>query len=94
MIALILLLPTVGAALGLRFKMLVLVPAMLLVGAVTVGFGIAIGQGAASILLMLFGDLALLQIGYFIGCVLRAYLTFKSQDYEATSRSSFRLLTD
>jgi hypothetical protein len=94
MIALMLLLPAVGAALGLRFRIFVLAPVMLLVGAVTVGFGIAIGQGSASILLLVFGDLALLQIGYFIGCVLHAYLTFKSQEYDATSRSSFRLLTD
>jgi hypothetical protein len=41
---------------------------------------------------LVFGDLALLQIGYFIGCVLHAYLTFKSQEHDATSRSSFRLL--
>jgi hypothetical protein len=94
MIALMLLLPAVGAALGLRFRIFVLAPVMLLVGVVTVGFGIAIGQGSASILLLVFGDLALLQIGYFTGCVLHAYLTFKSQEYDATSRSSFRLLTD
>jgi hypothetical protein len=43
---------------------------------------------------LVFGDLALLQIGYFIGCVLHTYLTFKSQEHDATSRSSFRLLTD
>ena len=94
MIALILLPPAVGAALGLRFKMFVLAPAMLLVSAVTVAFGIAIGQGVPFILLLVFGDLALLQIGYFIGCVLHAYLTFKSEEHEATSRSSFKLLTD
>jgi hypothetical protein len=93
MIALMLLLPAVGAALGLRFRIFVLAPVMLLVGVVTVGFGIAIAQGSASILLLVFGDLALLQIGYFIGCVLHAYLTFKSQEHDATSRSSFRLLT-
>ena len=94
MIALMLLLPAVGAALGLRFRIFVLAPVILLVGAVTVGFGIAIGQGSASILLLVFGDLALLQIGYFIGCVLHAYLTFKSQEHQPASRSSFRLLID
>ena len=41
MIALLLLIPAVGAVLGLRFKMFVLAPAMLLVSAATVAFGIA-----------------------------------------------------
>jgi hypothetical protein len=94
MIFLMLLLPAVGAALGLRFRIFVLAPAMLLVGAITVGFGIATGQGVASISLMVFGDLALLQVGYFIGRVLHAYLTFKSQEHDATSPSSFRFRTD
>jgi hypothetical protein len=95
MIVLMLLLPAVGAALGLRFRIFVLAPAMLLVGAITVGFGIAIGQGVASILLMVFGDLALLQVGYFIiGRVLHTYLTFKSQEHDATSPSCFRFRTD
>jgi hypothetical protein len=82
MIALLLLIPAVGAVLGLRFKMFVLAPAMLLVSAATVAFGIASSQGVPFILLMVFAGLALLQIGYFAGCVLHAYLTFKRQEHD------------
>ena len=80
MIALLLVIPAVGAVLGLRFKMFVLAPAMLLVSAATVAFGIASSQGVPFISLMVFAGLALLQIGYFAGCVLHEYLTFKPQE--------------
>jgi hypothetical protein len=82
MLALLLVIPAVGAVLGLRFKVVVLAQAMLLISAVTVAFGIASSQGVPFILLMVFADLALLQIGYFTGCVLHGYLTFKSQEHD------------
>jgi hypothetical protein len=82
MIALLLLILAVGAVLGLRFKMFVLAPAMLMISAVTVAFGIVNSQGVPFILLMVFTGLALLQIGYFTGCVLHGYLTFKSQEHD------------
>ena len=82
MLALLLGIPAVGAVLGLRFKAVVLAPAMLLISAVTVAFGIASSQGVPFILLMVFADLALLQIGYFTGSVLQGYLTFKSQEHD------------
>ena len=82
MLALLLVIPAVGAVLGLRFKMFVRAPAMLLVSAATVAFGIASSQGVPFILLMVFADLALLQIGYFTGCVLHGYLTFKVQKHD------------
>ena len=45
MLALLLVIPAMGAVLGLRFKVVVLAPAMLLISAVTVAFGIASSQG-------------------------------------------------
>jgi hypothetical protein len=54
MIALLLLILAVGAVLGLRFKMFVLAPAMLMISAVTVAFGIVNSQGVPFILLMVF----------------------------------------
>ena len=56
MLALLLVIPAVGAVLGLRFKVVVLAPAMLLISAVTVAFGIASSQGVPFILLMVFAD--------------------------------------
>jgi hypothetical protein len=85
MIALLLLIPAVGAILGLRFEVVVLAPAMLLFSAVTVAFGTASSQGVPTILLMVFASLALLQIGYFTGCVLHGYLTFKSKEHDRRS---------
>jgi len=82
MIALLLLILAVGAVLGLRFKMFVLAPAMLIISAVTVAFGIVNSQGVPFISLMVFTGLALLQIGYFTGCVLHGYLTFKVQKHD------------
>ena len=82
MIALLLLILAVGAVLGLRFEVFVLAPAILLISAVTVAFGIASSQGVPFILLVVFADLALLQIGYFTGCVLHGYLTFKLQKHD------------
>jgi hypothetical protein len=93
MIALLIVILAVGAVLGLRFKIFVLAPAMLLISAVTVAFGIASGQGVLFILLMVFTGLALLQIGYFTGCVLHGYLTFKPQEHDRTARRGSRLLT-
>jgi hypothetical protein len=82
MIALLLLILALGAVLGLRFKMFVLAPAMLMISAVTVAFGIVNSQGVPFILLIVFTGLALLQIGYFTGCVLHGYLTFKGQKHD------------
>jgi hypothetical protein len=82
MIALLLLILAVGTVLGLRFKMFVLAPAMLMISAVIAAFGIVSSQSVPFILLMIFAGLALLQIGYFTGCVLHGYLTFKVQKHD------------
>ena len=77
MTVLLLLSPVLGAILGLRFKAFVLAPATFLVSAFMIAIGVATGHDARFILVVVFAGLALLQMGYFIGSVLHAYLTFK-----------------
>jgi hypothetical protein len=60
-----------GVVLGLRFNVLVLIPAMLLATAITIG--LASNRAYSNILLAVFESMASLQIGYFIGCVLQIY---------------------
>ena len=56
-----------GAALGLRFKVLVLVPAILFATVII----IASGHELKVIALTVFGTAVALQIGYVVGCMLR-----------------------
>jgi hypothetical protein len=80
MTVLLLLTPAVGAILGVRFKTFVLAPATFLVSAFTIAIGVASGHDTRFILVVVFAGLALLQMGYFIGSVLHAYLTFKHKE--------------
>jgi hypothetical protein len=64
-----------GIVLGLRFNVLVLIPAALLAAAVTVANGLASNHASGAILFGLLGTLASLQIGYLVGCVLQAYFS-------------------
>jgi len=59
-----------GIILGLRFKVLVLVPATLLATAVVTAVGLLDGQHFRVIALTVVGAAALLQVGYVVGCVL------------------------
>ena len=59
----------VGIILGLRFKVLVLVPASLLSTGVVTAVGLLDGQQLKLIALTAVGVAALLQIGYVVGCV-------------------------
>lgn len=67
-----------GVGLGLRFKVLVLFPAMLLAAVVTISAGIASGHASSAIALALFGTLLSLQFGYVVGCVVQAYLPIRT----------------
>jgi hypothetical protein len=60
-----------GIMLGLRFKVLILVPAILLATAVITVTGTVRGHELSVIALTLFGTGASLQIGYMVGCVLQ-----------------------
>ena len=59
----------VGIILGLRFKVLVLVPASLLSTGVVTAVGLLDGQQLKLIALTAVAVAALLQIGYVVGCV-------------------------
>jgi membrane protein DedA with SNARE-associated domain len=63
-----------GVLLGLRFKVLVLIPATFLMVAAIAIAGIGNGQRVLTILLTIFGAAALLQLGYFAGCIIHAPL--------------------
>jgi hypothetical protein len=59
----------VGITLGLRFKALVLVPALLVTVGIVALIGIAEGHHLSAILLTVFGLIVSLQVGYVAGCV-------------------------
>lgn len=59
----------VGIILGLRFKILVLVPTLLVAVGIVAMVGIAEGHRLNAILLAVFGLIVSLQIGYLVGCV-------------------------
>lgn len=67
-----------GILLGLRFKVFVLVPATLLVAAVVVAGG---NQPAVMIALTAVGTVALLQIGYLVGCTARSLLHKRTMEH-------------
>ena len=58
-----------GILLGLRFKVFALIPATLLAAGVV----IVTDGGLRVFALTVFGTAVLLQIGYFVGCVVRFY---------------------
>jgi len=62
---------TIGAVLGLRFKVFVLVPAITLASVASWGIGIAHGRSFWSILLVTAFVMIALQVGYFAGTTLR-----------------------
>jgi hypothetical protein len=59
----------VGILLGLRFKVFVLVPAIL----IAAGAIVMAGHGLKLIVLTVLATATVLQIGYFVGCVARVY---------------------
>jgi len=60
----------IGAVLGLRFKVLILIPAICLVTIYTAVVGIAHGDRAATLILMAALVVTALQCGYFFGVVM------------------------
>ena len=59
-----------GIILGLRFRVLVLVPATVLATGVVTAVGLLGGQQFRVIALTVVGTAALLQVGYVVGCVI------------------------
>jgi hypothetical protein len=66
----------VGAMLGLRFKVLILVPAIIIGSAAAFGFGIAHSSSLWSILLAIAVTSTALQMGYLGGTVIRWHKKF------------------
>jgi hypothetical protein len=62
----------VGALLGLRFRVMIIVPAIFIAAAIVTASGTARGDGAAAIAVAVIVVAASLQVGYFAGAVLRA----------------------
>jgi hypothetical protein len=60
-----------GAALGLRFRISVLVPAIFVAATIVAISGIVLGDSARTIALTAFLVATSLQVGYLTGCVLR-----------------------
>ena len=79
---LLLIIPAMGVILGFRFRAFVLGPATLFVSAITIAVSIASSYGAGLVILSLFADLALLQIGYFLGSVLHAPLMIRGKAWQ------------
>ena len=71
MIPLVILSTLFGAVLGLRLKVLILVPAIVLVASVVLGFGIAHGDSLWSYLLAMGLAITALQMGYLGGVITR-----------------------
>jgi len=67
-----------GVTLGQRFKVMVLMPAMLLVPGIWIVTGIAHAQSAWAIAFMVATAAACLQIGYIVGIGLRHILSTRS----------------
>ena len=60
----------VGAALALRFKVIVLVPATVLVALVVTIAGLTVGNGLRTIALYVVANATALQVGYLVGLLL------------------------
>ena len=60
-----------GALLGIRFKVLVLIPAILVATVVVIITGHQIGQHVLAIVLSALATISALEIGYMVGCVVR-----------------------
>jgi len=59
-----------GALLGLRFKVLILIPAIVASSAAVVYAGVSYESSAGSILLLIIMMTAAIQFGYFVGTVI------------------------
>lgn len=63
----------IGAALGLRFKVFVLIVPVVIGLAAIFGIGIAFGSSAGFIMLVVFLGLTALQMGYVVGAVIGCF---------------------
>jgi hypothetical protein len=78
-----------GILLGIRFKVLVIVPASLLAAVIVIANGS--GHKLGAVVLTLVGTLASLQIGYVVGSILRALVRARFPAAESHKRDGFRI---
>jgi hypothetical protein len=76
-----------GILLGIRFKVLVIVPASLLAAIIVIANGS--GREAGAVVLTLLATLAVLQIGYVVGSILRVSIRAHVPGAERNKRDSF-----
>jgi hypothetical protein len=87
MVILLIIGTAVAVILGSCFRVFVLVPVMLLATAVTIAIGTVSGHDSRVIALATLETLALLQVGYFVGCILRALLRVGITGWHRRQRS-------
>ena len=80
----------VGIILGLRFKVLVLVPATLLATGVVTAVGLLDGQQLRVIALTAVAVAALLQVGYVVGCVVEVAAPWRAGQKIRSDDSRYR----
>ena len=95
MVAFFIIATIAGLLLALRFKVFVLVPAILLAALAVIASG---QQPIVTIALTLVGTVVLLQIGYFVGGTVRVHLQGRSMErpgeFGKTPRSQLRTSED
>jgi predicted neutral ceramidase superfamily lipid hydrolase len=79
-----------GAALGMRFKVLVLVPAIGFILLVAAGTGLGRGDSLGTVLLMAAAAVTSLQIGYFGGGIIRYVMATTRMGGLRTSQAARR----
>jgi hypothetical protein len=79
----------VGAALGARFKVLVLLPGVLIGTALTIGMGIVQGDSPVAIMLAALLQVMVFQSGYFTGAVFSAQGEYKNTPETVASPQRF-----
>jgi hypothetical protein len=75
----------VGAVLGQRFTVLVLVPAILVTLGVAIGLGIARAQAPGTIVLVTIAAITCLQIGYLFGLAIRRLIRGRASRLRSAS---------
>jgi hypothetical protein len=75
----------VGAALGQRFTVLVLVPAILITLGIAIGVGVARAQAPGTIALVTVAAVACLQIGYLLGVGIRQLIRGRARRLRSAS---------
>lgn len=73
-----------GAFLGLRFKVLILIPAIAVSSAAVVYAGLSYGSSAGSILLAIFLTAAAMQLGYFAGTIIGSHLASSRNERDSS----------